>query len=147
MSWRPATREDIAHVSANLRWADILEADAMYGIQPQLWLPEHQSKNTQALVVDAGYTIGLAGVEPWSPDIGQIWMVSTPQLYDHRYEFLRKCKRFIAEAHNTYPVLFNYVDARQTDHLKWLSWCGFRSVSLQKRGAYGLPFHEMIRIR
>jgi hypothetical protein len=93
--------------------------------------------------------VALAGVSPTkTPDVGQVWMVATDQLLDHQKEFLRYTHSFIDKLHDHYPLLFNWVDARNTVHLKWLKWSGFTFINYhEKWGPLGLPFYTFVRIR
>ena len=46
-----------------------------------------------------------------------------------------------------YRVLYNFIDARNTLHIKWLKWCGFTFI--QKHYDYGYEkrlFYEFVRI-
>lgn len=147
--WRLATPRDVVNISNNLRQEDHEEAQAMYGVDPSVFLPIYHTRGrTWAFGVD-GVDFGLAGVSPTHLDgVGQLWMVSTPDLYKNKTVFLRNSKAFIEEMHGYYPALFNYVDARQTQHLKWLKWLGFQAVDYKPCwGVAGIPFFEMIRIK
>lgn len=149
MSWRLASPEEVWYVSQNLRTADISEGLALWGVDPRVYLPLHYApEETYALLTNEGEPVGLAGVSPWTtPDVGQIWMVSTPELLKYKTQFLRESREFIEASNEKYDVLFNYVDARQEVHLRWLKWNGFKGILKPKFGVSGLPFYEMIRIK
>lgn len=69
-----------------------------------------------------GLPMGLFGVT----DLGVIWMISTSELSKHSIRFLKDSRVWINEFHKTHPILWNWVDTRQTLHLKWLQkWLGF----------------------
>jgi len=150
MNWKLATHEDVVEVASNLRQGDIDEAQAMYGIDAGVYLPRsYDPSRTWVFFNDQGHNFGLAGVAPTGdPNLGQVWMVSTPDLYKNKTVFLRKCGAFIDMLNELHPILFNWVDARQTDHLKWLKWQGFIATSKKLSwGAAGIPFYEMVRIK
>lgn len=66
--------------------------------------------------------MGLFGVS----EDGRIWLISTPELPKHSIRFLKDSRKWIEEFHKDHEVLWNWVDARQTVHLKWLiKWLGF----------------------
>lgn len=149
MSWKKATLEEVLYVCADLRPDDIQEGLALWGVDPRVYLPFHYLQGeTYVFHTKAGEPVGLTGVGPWTePKTGQIWMVSRPELYNHQTEFLRESRKFIELMQEDYELLFNYVDARQTVHLKWLRWNGFQGILKPTWGVSGLPFYEMIRIK
>ena len=38
--------------------------------------------------------------------------------------------------------MFNYVDARHTDAIRWLKWLGFTLHPATPYGPFDLPFHK-----
>ena len=62
-----------------------------------------------------GRIAGLAGIE----DDGKVWMLTTPAILDFPVAFAREAKRFIDS--RTERVLWNYVDKRNTVHIKLLN--------------------------
>jgi|TARA_R110000868_G_scaffold171705_4_gene407422 hypothetical protein len=150
MTWRLADTDSVLQVAKDLRQGDVDEGMAMYGVDARIYLPiAYQPKSTWVLSTVKSGDFGLAGVSATGTEgVGQIWMVSTDAIYDNRMEFLRGTKVFVEEMHNQYPILFNWIDARQKDHLKWLQWAGFRAIAHHERfGASGIPFVTMTRIR
>ena len=149
MTYRLATQKEVVEVCRKLRQEDIDEAFALYGVHPGLFLPLHWKwDETWVLLGKDGRPFGLAGSYPTkNPLTGQAWMVSTPALEENKVEFLRGSRSFIEKLHEKYPVLHNYVDARQEQHLRWLSWLGFTAILKPQWGLYGLPFFEVIRIK
>jgi hypothetical protein len=119
----------------------------MYGVHPADFLPKHYlPEETWALTGKSGRPTGLGGTAPTSwPGLGQIWLVSTPAIYEPGNDllFLRLSSAFIEMCHERYPILFNYVDARQERHLKWLRACGFSAVKL--RDPWGRRWLTLLR--
>ena len=147
--WRLADKDDVMEVCSDLRPEDIEEGRAMYGVNAATTLPlAFDPKRTWVLLTAEGESVALAGLGPTSlPDVGQIWMVSTPKLFTNRVRFLRRTQAFLSHMHEYHDVLWNYVDARQTAHLKWLKANGFEAVAYRPTwGVAGIPFYEMIRI-
>lgn len=148
--WKLASPEDVADVASRLREADKQEGWAALGVDPALYLTAFSDLNRTWVIFNAeGENVALAGVSPMDePDLGQVWMVATDQLLNHQKEFLKHTRPFIDQLHESYPLLFNWVDARNTVHIKWLKWCGFTFINRhEKWGPQGLPFYTFVRIK
>lgn len=76
--------------------------------------------------------------------VGVPWMVSTSWLdqKDYAAAFLKPCKPVIRIALDTFPILENFVDARNKRAIRWLQWLGFTLFDPQPFGVLGLPFHR-----
>ena len=148
--WRLATLEDVRDVVGRLRPSDEEECRAMYGVSPASFFNTlgYDPANTYAIFNDKGLNVALAGVSPREDGSAMIWMVATPDLEKHQLEFLRYSRIFINEVGEPYDLLFNWVDARNTVHVKWLQFCGF--IIIRKHevfGAEGKPFYEFCRVK
>jgi hypothetical protein len=122
----------------------------------EAWAAGHWSPRealTQSLVMSRGisYT-GLAGnkvlcmfgVGRWSPLnlLGMPWLLTSDSLPKHAIGFLRHSKRYFNTMRQDFTVLQNYVDARNTDAVEWLSWLGFKIDPPQPMGPDQVPFHR-----
>lgn len=148
--WKMASKEDVADVASRLRKADRDEGRALLGVDPALYLPyAFDPERTWVIFNAKGENVALAGVYPMQDDLlGQVWMVSTDKLLDHQIEFLKYTPKFIDMLHETYPILFNWIDERNKVHIKWLQWCGFTFIRRNETwGAEGLPFLTFCRIK
>lgn len=148
--WRLATLEDVRDVVSRLRPSDEEECRAMYGVSPASFFNTlgFDPDNTYVIFNDKGLNVALAGVGPRPDNSAMIWMVATPELLNHQLEFLRYSRTFIEEVGAPYDLLFNWVDARNTVHIKWLQFCGFVIIRYHEQyGAEGVPFYEFVRIR
>lgn len=145
--WRLATMEDVLDVASRLRQKDIEEGEAMLGCDPRLFLTGFDPDNTYVLFNAAGDNVALAGVCPMKDNTAMIWMVATDLLEEHPIEFLKYSKAFIKEVSAPFSLLFNWVDARNEVHLKWLRWCGFTFIQRhEKFGAQGIPFYTFVMV-
>ena len=145
---RPLQIEDIAGIADSARRADIEEMVACtgapvysalsYGLQHSLrcWVIEHDGVPLAAV----GDTLASIGV-------GVPWMVTTNNITLNPRGFLRASKAVLAEAMQRHAKLMNYVDARNTDAIRWLAWLGFTIGPAVPYGASRLPFHEFTLIR
>lgn len=148
--WRVATKDDLNYVVPRLRRQDVEECRAMFGIDPaSFFAAAGLNDDTYCIVSSQGTAFGLAGVAKSraSPSVAQIWMVATPKLEDHQMEFLKYSKKFIDEVTAPYDLVYNYVDARNEVHLKWLQWCGFTFINyLPSWGAEKRPFYSFVKV-
>ena len=149
---RLATPADISYVANNLRQADADEVRAATGMDARLVLPS-QAAGREILAAGLRHNDRaeiLYGVDPW-PDtdtVGVIWMLSTPEIYDHPVEFVVMTQRELARFHERYELLTNFIDARNERHIKWLSWMGFKFIQrVESFGAEGRPFIEFARYK
>ena len=58
---------------------------------------------------------------------GVAWMLSSEQLKNHARQFLRECPKWIEEMGQGYEYLYNFVDERNWETLKWLQFLGFEA--------------------
>lgn len=148
--WRVATPEDISWVVTRLRNEDREECRAMWGVDPASFFSVvGTNDDTYCIFNGQGTPVALAGVAPVvsSPGVAQIWMVATPELEKHSIEFLKYSKKFIEEVIAPFRLVYNYVDARNEVHLKWLRWCGFTFINkLPRWGAEARPFYTFIKV-
>jgi hypothetical protein len=92
----------------------------------------------------------LFGVDPHPlvPRVGTIWLMSTPDIYDHPVEFVKRTVELLDTFHQDYDLLTNFMDERNERHLKWLRWMGFKLVRrVERYGAENRPFIEFVSFR
>lgn len=92
----------------------------------------------------------LVGVaqHPLSASTGVPWASCTRAIEQYPKEFTRKGIAITREMHKHFPVLMNFVDERNTAHIKWLQWMGYEIVSrTTEHAADGSPFLGFIRIK
>jgi hypothetical protein len=144
---RRATLADALSLAPKLRQEDIAEIRAVCGLPPReaLIFCFFASPECYAIVAEEG-VIGMFGVTREAHDTGAIWMVASDDLPRHGLEFLRKCRKWVDELNDRYPLLYNYADQRNTVHLKWLRWCGFQFINLEPYGVEQRPFYLFVRI-
>jgi hypothetical protein len=141
---RAPRRADIADLVANLRPGDRDELDASsagdpheavrlaLAISPHRWAFEVGGR----LVILGGVTaVSLVG------GIGSPWMLATNSASGG--VLTRVGKQYRDLALGLYPVLMNYVDARNTTSIRWLRRLGF-SIADEPvpYGPRGLPFYK-----
>lgn len=147
----PAAVSHAVELAPRLRKADIDELKASTGGDPLELLVEavlYPGALSRAFLDPAdGSVAGMFGVAPVDEKAGSVWLVSTYAVERYPLRFLRRCKRFLPKLHAYRPLLFNYVDARNTVHLTWLKWLGFSFVALHEHfGVERRPFYEIVRL-
>lgn len=141
---RDSQLKDVLPLSNNLRQGDIDE----------IWA-SHHLRSLDALVKSYNCSLtcltGLINEVPFSMfgctpvefvgTKGLIWMLATEELYTVRLEFLRYSRHFVDILLQDYPILFNYVDARNVKSIIWLKRIGAEIKEAKPHGVDGLPFH------
>lgn len=150
---KPTEAHEIDVVIRDLRKADIQEAMAC-GLEPKKAIIDSISQSTAVYTIMEGdRPIGLFGVGPTELKsmpgvrVGCVWMVGTPGISRISSTFLRQSHKWIENLHNYYPVLWNWVYASNTVHIRWLKWLGFKIIGLGTKGPKGLPFYQFIRVK
>lgn len=152
LSVRPAKKEDAAILAPRLRMADRREIQAATGEAPYAVLRRSidWSDPCYAILDHTDRVIALFGVVPDinQAEVGSIWLLGSPEIARYSMHFLRHSKTWVARLQEKYITLWNYVDARNEVHVRWLKWCGF--VFLRKIDYLGVerrPFYEFERVR
>jgi len=147
---RPTLEKDLGHLAENLRDEDVAELKASSGLEPYkgLEMGFRFSRRCNTMCLENGTPIGIYGVaDAKYKGLGSIWMLATPDLLKEQRQFLRECREGISEISQGYSCVFNYTDARNTVHHKWLKWCGFTFINEHKDfGKDGEPFYEFVKI-
>jgi hypothetical protein len=151
MNTRLATCEDCFALGPVLRQADKDEIQASSGSDPTgaLFLGWRESEVCYT-IVDADQPLAMFGVVRMAsnPSIGQVWLLGTEGIKMHSIEFLRKSREWVSRLHEEFPVLYNDIDSRNTVHIRWLQWLGFKFINeLPSYGYEGRLFYHFVRIK
>lgn len=146
---RKADLQDVPKIVADLRPADRaeLKAASPYPLGETLKFGVTHGVCEVACLPD-GTPVAIWGTTPTQdPDLGLVWMVATTRFSVLHRQFLRECRRGIDRIGRDYKALYNYTDARNTVHHRWLKWCGFTIIKEHPEfGVEGRPFYEFVRI-
>jgi len=148
---RPARFADARALAPRLRFEDAGEIAATWGLEPceGLCLCLLQSDRAFALVEAAQVLAlwGVGGARAGGLELGIPWLLAADGLFSRRREFLRRSRGWVDRLLLDYDLLTNLTLARNTAHLRWLAWCGFRALRVHRRhGSAGLPYCEFYRI-
>ena len=146
--FRLSTLEDIKYLAPRLRQADKEEILASVGLTPYeaLMIGYLENVIVFTIVNKNNEPVAIFGINDVGNNVGAIWLVATNKLKDIQYSFLRENKKVIDFLNTKYKILWNFVDCRNSLHIKWLKWCGFKFINKQKYGVLNKPFYEFIRI-
>lgn len=150
--WRKSILSDVVTVAAKMRVEDKAEVLAYSGSMPKeaLFYCFFHSKPSMTMVGRKGNIMGMYGVIPDTNQSGRIWMLGHESMttdYKDVRAFLRNSPMELEKFHANYPVLYNYVDARNETHIKWIKWMGFSIIKKHATfGAEGRTFYEFVKI-
>ena len=146
--FRLSTLEDVKYLAPRLRYEDKREILAHCGLLPYeaLYLSFKYSTISFTIVNTKNEPVAIFGINDAGNNVGAIWLLATDKLKDIQYSFLRENKKVIDFLNTKYKILWNFVDCRNSLHIKWLKWCGFKFINKQKYGVLNKPFYEFIRI-
>lgn len=144
-----ADESHLGYLEAHLRVRDREELYAACGMDPHVALifSYHASDLRWTIIDDAGNPAAMFGVGPgYTPQDGLVWLLGTDAIDTMRTFVLRHSVPYITKMHGLYPLLHNFVDARNVTSMSWLEWCGFSINDVDP--AYGVgrvPFIHYAR--
>ena len=149
---RGAVTGDARRLASRLRGADLQEIRAVTREDPFDLLCQSiaWSNPCYTIVGEDAESLAIFGVvpDPCAEGVGRIWLLGSDDLvFRHSYIFLRHSRKWIEKLHERYPTLWNYVDARNEVHIRWLKWCGFTLLRrIEEYGVERRPFYEFERV-
>lgn len=149
---RPATMDDAHRIAPLLRQQDKVEVLAASGEMPEVVIPRAM-RPPEGIVMFAETRekepILIAGVRPFAPGVGTIWMVGTP-LMEKRFGWAlaREARKAVAEWHRVFPLMWNTAWAENDLHVRWLQFMGFSLLRrVQLRGFTFIEFARYKHVR
>ena len=145
---RKTIPEDIDYLAPRLRYEDKREILASTGLLPYEALLKGYLENVIVFTIvnKKNIPVGIFGVNDCGSGVGAIWLLASEELTTAQISFLRQCRDVVKVLNTKYKILWNFVDCRNSLHIKWLKWCGFKFINKQKYGVLNKPFYEFIRI-
>lgn len=135
----------IAEILADARQADVDEVAAASG---QTLAEALRDGLERSRVCWTGFAddrvlcmFGVSPVPDWD-GVGVPWMLGTNAIEEHAPGFLKRARGVLDQMRERFPVLLNYVDARNATAMRWLQWMGFTIHDAEPYGERGLPFHR-----
>jgi len=146
---RKRALESLATIAAGLRQEDRDEALAATGGDPQAILRQSFDVSSHVWFAMAGEEpVAVYGAAPSSlAGVGVVWMMGTPGVERNGLSIARQTRGYLDEMHDTYHMLWNFIDARNELSLNWLLWSGFNVIGADPAyGHEGRLFYEFARV-
>lgn len=146
--WQPG---DADQLNPRLRVADLQEIQAVTGENSLKILRQCAAWSDPCFTIidQKDIPIAIFGVvpDPVNAALGRIWLLGSDDMVHNSTAFLRHSRQWIDRLHQRYPILWNYVDARNEAHIRWLKWCGFTFLHrIEEYGVERRPFYEFERV-
>lgn len=149
---RRAEFSDVKPIADDMRPADVAEVYASAKETPEGalnrgLLAAALGGRANTICLPDGTPVGMFGVSKVRPGAGLVWMLASNGIHEIQRQFLRESRDHIAELGKGYRVLFNFTDARNTVHHRWIKWAGFTIIKRYEMwGDTKSPFLEFCRI-
>jgi len=141
---RRAKIKDALYLSNNLRQSDVDEIWASHHITPKDALIDGVNNSIFACTVCNGYPIAMFGIVPETilGTKASVWMLASDDLKKIKRRFAKNSRHFIDMMLEFYPYIYNHVDDRNKESIKWLEFCGAHIKSdPEPFGVEQMPFH------
>lgn len=132
-------------LQGRLRESDKQEILAASGFDPNKALMDSFMGSSLCWTVTKGGQViaifGAAGVSALS-SVGMPWMLGSNELNRAGVEIVKVSMYYVKRMKDRFPILVNFIDARQKKSVRWLKWLGFTVEQPQPYGVLGMPFHR-----
>ena len=147
--FRLTTLDDIKYLAPRLRREDKQEILAGTGLLPYDALLNGYKNCVIVFTIfnPNNKPVGIFGITDCGDGVGAIWLLATKDLATIKIAFLKQCREVVKVFQKKYRILWNLVDCRNSLHIKWLKWCGFKFINKQKWGVLQKPFYQFIKIK
>lgn len=139
------TTADVAELLRFMRAQDVAECRAVGLTDLRRAVVESVAASSMVWTARVdGKVAAIFGVAPSGTALapaGAPWMLGTPLVAQQARVLVKHAKHYIAQMLNCFPVLANYVHARNTVSRQWLARSGFRLGPAEKAPT-GEMFHR-----
>lgn len=95
-----------------------------------------------------GLPVAMFGYTRYDALCGGIWLLGSKELENHAIRFLKESDYWLNHIHSKVPLLFNVVDKRNKEHIRWIEWLGFKFIrEIPEHGHEQRPFIEFAKLR
>jgi ribosomal protein S18 acetylase RimI-like enzyme len=147
LTTRPATAADARFLAPRLRAADAREVSAHYD-DPHQALLEAISGSEMAFTARLGdepvFVIGCGSSAEAPLTVGCPWLLGTDAADRYPGALTKITRHYVGLFKERWPVLLNYVDARNTASVRWLTRLGFEVRDPVEIGMHGEHFHPFV---
>lgn len=142
----------LTEISDNLRQSDVEEVRASSALPPREALASSVALSSHAYVVLSTHPerrgpIAAFGAAPHPlPGVGVVWMLGTGGIRRVGYSVAKQTRPYLDQLNAVYPILWNFIDARNAVSLRWLRWGGFKLLAPHpNHGPEGRLFYTFVR--
>jgi hypothetical protein len=134
-------------IATDLRLGDREEIDATTDMSPEDALVGSAAGSDMAWIIsNQGRPMTVFGCAPSAPGSGQVWMMGTPEMDAVSLRLGRVSLRCLHLMHAKHACLWNYIDARNEQSMRWLRWTGFQLLEAHPQfGRQGRLFFTFAR--
>ena len=122
---RKPTMEDVKHLADNMRQCDVNEIFAISDLTPLEMVLSSVQDSDKRLCVAVFADDELVCIYGCSTR-GNPWMMATTAMDNHGYELTKRTRRIVRRMLKVYPHLWNAVDIRSEENIRWLKIIGFK---------------------
>jgi len=143
ISVRTAVPCDVEKLMGRLRRSDVDEVWACGHRTPEDALLFSMYASILAFTVERKRTpVAMFGIAPdtITGTAASVWLLGTNDINKFKKTFMLLSRSFIPFMQRLYPVLYNWVDERNTVSIAWLQRCGAEFHEPKPFGAEGKPF-------
>lgn len=139
---RRSTVDDIFYLQSRLRESDVREIWACSNRTPTEALERCLKESIFCCTILNGSPIGVFGISPVTilGNRASVWFLATNGLEKIQRRFIKNSRYFIKMMLDFYPYLYNWVDDRNKDSIRWLRMCGATVEEPKPYGKEQLPF-------
>ena len=129
---------DVSYILDNLRKEDLEELQALWG---ENWREETLNNiMNMDFEVLLGKTkkgevpVVMGGIWEVGRGVGCAWLLSTPEIKNHRHCFLRELRYEIEKSKSKFCLIYNFIYKENFEAKRWLKWLGFRFDNPHPKG-------------
>lgn len=143
--------QDVQYILDNLRYEDLSELQALWG--------ENWREETLKNIMETDFEVLLGktkkgkkpvvmgGIWEVQEGVGCAWLLSTPEVKNHRHCLLRELKREVEKSKKKFSLIYNFIYKKNFEAKRWLKWLGFRFDNPHPKGIevpFGFEFFYLI---
>lgn len=144
---RPSRHTDVVAIQDRLRKSDIDEIWAATHLTPREAIVFSRQGSSCCQTVLFKYSpvamFGAAQTKGQREAAG-VWFLATDELQAMWLSFLKMSRECVLRMLDEYPLLFNWVDARNAESIAWLKWCGAELEEPKPFGPDKMLFHFFV---
>lgn len=139
---RDTVKDDCFEIAKRMRKSDIEEIWSSNRVSPLEATLECLGKSTVCMTIERnGFPVAMFGIVPQNfiGTSASIWLLSTDGIKGIPVTFIRNNRAIIKYLLTFYPLLFSYVDLRNTVSVKWLEYIGAKWGEVIPYGVDKMP--------